>query len=61
MYEYNDVGKMRRGTRERGQKGVILGACDAQPTCKNFFFSETKDKEERWKNGMKTPFLYSNP
>ena len=29
MYEYNDVGKRKRRTGERGQKWVILGACDA--------------------------------
>ena len=51
---------LERG-EERGQKEVIIGPCDGNPTCKNFFFSDTKDKEERWKHGMKAPFLYSNP
>ena len=36
---------LERG-EERGQKEVIIGACDGNPTCKNFFVVTQKTKRK---------------
>ena len=47
MYEYNDEGKRRKESREKGHKGVILGPCDGNQMSKIFLLVTQKTQRKQ--------------